>query len=58
MTETPTSWRPNRKIVAAALVGALSWLLTTIGVAESDELTQLITVVAMLAAGYLVPEPE
>jgi hypothetical protein len=56
------SWRPLRKIVAAALSGVTATgvvaFLAESGVDVPASVGALVTAAAAVVAGYLVPEPE
>ncbi len=52
-----TSWTPNRKVVAGAILAAVAWLLAAVGVYEVDqELQAVISAAAYAVAAYFVPE--
>lgn len=53
--EKSTGWRPTKKWVAAFVTGGALYALSVLAVDVTPAIEQAITAVAMLAAGYAVP---
>jgi hypothetical protein len=53
--DDPPSALPTRKLVASAVAGIIAFALTKLAIQLPPEIEQALNVLAMLAAGYLVP---